>query len=89
MAAAVSAKTIVLASGGVGGGGPFTYTVETSTNGGVSWRAVVRDQETLTGSMPGESYLGFVTSTVGHWIGFGNKLWTTTDGGEHWTASNV
>ena len=38
---------------------------------------------------PGESYLGFVNSTVGHWIGFGNKLWTTTDGGEHWTASNV
>ena len=87
--AAANASTIVLATGGVGGAGPFTYAVETSTNGGVSWRAVVRDQETLTGSMPGESYLGFVTSTVGHWIGFGNKLWTTTDGGEHWTASNV
>jgi photosystem II stability/assembly factor-like uncharacterized protein len=89
MVSAVGAKTIVLASGGIGGAGSFTYTVETSTNGGVSWRTVVRDQETLTSSMPGESYRGFVTSTVGHWIGFGNKLWTTTDGGEHWTANSV
>ena len=89
MVSAVGAKTIVLASGGVGGAGPFTYSVETSTNDGVSWRTVVRDRESLTSSQPGESYLGFVNSTVGHWIGFGNKLWTTTDGGEHWKASNV
>jgi photosystem II stability/assembly factor-like uncharacterized protein len=89
MVSAVGAKTIVLARGGVGGAGPFTYTVEISTNDGVSWRAVVRDPETLTSSTPGESYLGFVTATVGHWIGYGKKLWTTTDGGEHWTASNV
>jgi photosystem II stability/assembly factor-like uncharacterized protein len=63
--------------------------LERSTNVGLSWRTVVRDPETLTSSVPGESYLGFVTSSVGHWIGYGNKLWTTTDGGEHWTASNV
>lgn len=88
MVAAVCAKTIVLASGGFGGG-PNTYIVDTSTNGGLSWPTVVRDQETLTRSAPGESYLGFVTSTVGHWIGFGNKLWTTTDAGLHWTASHV
>ena len=89
MVAAVSANTLVLATGPVGGAGPFTYKVETSTNGGASWRTVVRDRETLTSSATGESYLGFVTSTAGHWIGFGNKLWTTTDGGEHWTASSV
>jgi photosystem II stability/assembly factor-like uncharacterized protein len=89
MVAAVGANTIVLATGGVFGGGPDTYIVETSTNGGASWRTVLRDQETLISSMPGASYLAFVTPTVGHWIGFGNKLWTTTDGGEHWTASNV
>ena len=86
---AVSASTIVLATGNISGGGPLTYTLETSTNGGVTWRTVVRDPETLTSSTPGESYLGFVSPTVGHWIGYGNKLWTTTDGGEHWTASNV
>jgi hypothetical protein len=89
MVAAASARTIVVASGNVNGGGPFTYMVETSTNGGASWKTVVRDPETLTSSTPGQSYLAFVTPTVAHWIGFGNKLWTTTDGGAHWTASNV
>jgi hypothetical protein len=89
MVAAASASSLILASGDVSGAGPFTYMVETSTNGGVSWRTVVRDRETLTGSTPGQSYLSFVTPTVAHWIGLGNKLWTTTDGGEHWTASNV
>ena len=89
MVAAASANTIVAATGEAGGSGPFTYTLERSTNVGLSWRTVVRDPETLTSSVPGESYLGFVTSSVGHWIGYGNKLWTTTDGGEHWTASNV
>jgi photosystem II stability/assembly factor-like uncharacterized protein len=89
MVAAASGNTIVLASGDMGGAGPFTYIVETSTNGGVSWRTVVRDPETPTSSTPGESYLGFVSPTIGHWLGYGNKLWTTTDGGEHWTASNV
>lgn len=87
--AAASASTIVLASGSEGGIGSFTYVVETSTNGGKTWRKVVRDPETLTGSTPGQSYLAFVTPTIGHWIGFGNKLWTTTDGGLHWTASDV
>ena len=94
MVAAASTSTIVEATGGVGGYGlgedePFTFTLERSTNGGVTWRTVVRDRETLTSSTPGQSYLTFVTTSVGHWIGFGNKLWTTTDGGEHWTASNV
>ena len=89
MVAVASANTIVAATGEAGGSGPFTYTLERSTNVGLSWRTVVRDPETLTSSVPGESYLGFVTSSVGHWIGYGNKLWTTTDGGEHWTASNV
>ncbi len=89
MVAAANTSTIVLASGNVFGGGPFTYMVWTSTNGGVTWRTVVRDPETLTGSTPGQSYLAFVTPTVAHWIGFGNKLWTTTDAGLHWTASNV
>ncbi len=55
----------------------------------MTWRSVVRDREMLTRSTPGGSYLSFVSPTVGHWIGFGNKLWTTTDGGEHWTAGNV
>jgi photosystem II stability/assembly factor-like uncharacterized protein len=89
MVAAASANTIVLASGDAEGAGPFTYIVETSTNGGVSWRTVVRDRETLTSSASGGNYLAFVSAKVGHWIGHGNKLWTTTDGGEHWTASSV
>jgi photosystem II stability/assembly factor-like uncharacterized protein len=89
MTAAVTASTVVLAGGNVFGGGPITYTVNTSTDGGASWRTVVRDRETLTSSTPGQSYLAFVTTSVGHWIGFGNKLWTTTDGGEHWTATSL
>jgi photosystem II stability/assembly factor-like uncharacterized protein len=89
MVAVASANTIVAATGEAGGSGPFTYTLERSTNGGLSWRTVVRDPETLTSSTPGESYLGFVSPSVGHWIGYGNRLWTTTDGGAHWTASNV
>ena len=89
MVAAASASTIVLASGNINGGGAFTYLVETSTNDGMTWRTVVRDPENLTGSAAGGSYLAFISPTVGHWIGYGNKLWTTTDGGEHWTASSV
>ncbi len=89
MIAAVSASTIVLATGNVNGAGPLTYTLEISTDGGVTWRTVVRDQETLASSTPGQSYLGFVSSTVGHWVGYGNKLWTTTDGGERWIPISV
>ena len=89
MVAAASASTIVLASGNINGGGAFTYLVETSTNDGMTWRTVLRDPENLTGSAAGGSYLAFISPTVGHWIGYGNRLWTTTDGGEHWTASSV
>ena len=92
--ASASANTIVAATAGIGGSGlgeneSFIFTLERSSNGGVTWRTVVRDREMLTSSTPGGNYLSFVSQTVGHWIGYGNKLWTTTDGGEHWTASNV
>jgi photosystem II stability/assembly factor-like uncharacterized protein len=92
--ASASANTIVAATAGIGGSGlgesePFIFTLERSSNGGVTWRTVVRDREMLTSSTPGGSYLSFVSPTVGHWIGYGNKLWTTTDGGEHWTTSNA
>ncbi|MCU1691968.1 MAG: hypothetical protein JWM64_1059 [Frankiales bacterium] len=33
------------------------------------------------------SWLGFTTPDVGHWLGSsGDALWTTSDGGRHWSA---
>lgn len=86
--AAASPSTIAAATGDVSGEGLITYTVDVTTNAGAKWRTVVRDPETLMDTMPGESFLAFASSTVGHWIGYGNKLWTTTDAGRHWTSSS-
>ena len=87
--AAASPSTIVAATGDVSGKGPITYSVDVTTNGGAKWRTVVRDPETLTDTMPGGSFLAFASSTVGHWIGYGNKLWTTIDAGRHWTSRDL
>ena len=86
--AAASPSTIVAATGDVSGEGPITYTVDVTSDGGAKWRTVVRDRETLVVAMPGESFLAFASLTVAHWIGYGNKLWTTTDAGRHWTSSD-
>jgi hypothetical protein len=88
MIAAATASTIVAATENVGGSGSFTYTLELSSDGGVHWRTVLRERETLT-TMQGGSYLAFLSSTVGHWIGYPDKLWTTTDAGRQWRISGL
>ena len=87
--AAASPSAIVAATGDVSGEGPITYTVDVTSDGGAKWRTVVRDRETLVDTMPGESFLAFASLSVAHWIGYGNKLWTTTDAGRHWTSSSL
>ena len=77
------------ASGDVSGEGPITYTVDVTSDGGAKWRTVVRDRETLVDTMSGESFLAFASLTVAHWIGYGNKLWTSSDAGRHWTSSDL
>jgi hypothetical protein len=89
MIAAATASTIVAATGNVGGSGPFTYTLELSTDGGVHWRTIVREPETLTAAVQGGSFLAFASSTVGHWIGYPYKLWTTNDAGRRWAISSL
>ena len=63
-------------------------TVETSTDGGATWRVTL---STATGFVQGTvpiPWLGFQTSHTGRVaFGIGSGVWTTTDGGEHWTPT--
>jgi photosystem II stability/assembly factor-like uncharacterized protein len=75
---------IAVATGPLGGSGPTTYQLWSSSDGGVHWIEAVSDRETLAQSDPGTAYLGFESASTGRWSQTGNAIWTTTDGGVHW-----
>ena len=73
------------------GSGPATSATSTllvSTDGGVEWSTAATDQVNLELGAPlGVSlWLGFEDATTGRWVGDDQTIWTTTDGGETWTA---
>lgn len=74
----------LLASTGAG-----TATISVSTDGGFKW-ATAADPVSLSWAPLGASvnsvYLGFEDAMTGRWVGDDKTIWTTTDGGNTWTA---
>ncbi len=84
--AAASSSILAVSTGATSGAGPFTAHLFVSTDGGQHWTRVASDsqQETPSG-VP--AWLGFETAQVGRWIGDPHSVWTTNDGGAHWSQS--
>jgi photosystem II stability/assembly factor-like uncharacterized protein len=83
--AAASPTHLALATAPINGSGPITYTLYVSTDGGAHWRLAVSDPEVLDAAALGSAFLGFEDSLFGRWVGFEGTIWTTEDGGAHWT----
>jgi len=83
--AAARPSDLVITNSLIAGGGPYAYQLAVSTDGGAHWATVVNDPEQIRPTAPYASYLGFQNASVGRWIGDPHTIWTTTDGGRHWT----
>ena len=84
--AAASPTTIAIASSALGGSGTDTAQLLVTTDGGRRWVTAATDTQNLVnGSVP--AALGFETPNVGQWVGDPHGVWTTTDGGLHWTRT--
>ncbi|MGZ3391463.1 MAG: WD40/YVTN/BNR-like repeat-containing protein, partial [Isosphaeraceae bacterium] len=88
MISAASSTRVVLGTPAVGGSGPFDFRLAVSTDGGRHWVTVVTDREQIDPNAPDTSFLGFENASVGRWVGYPNAIWTTEDGGIHWTRRN-
>jgi len=76
---------LVITNSTVGGNGSYTYRLLFSSDDGTHWATVVSDREQAPSTAPDSTYLSFQNARVGHWVGFPHAIWTTTDGGRHWT----
>ena len=86
--AASSATTLAAATGPIGGAGSVTARLLVSTDGGRHWTTAAGDtQPVAQGGIP--AWLGFETASVGRWVGDPHSIWTTVDGGLHWTQAGV
>jgi photosystem II stability/assembly factor-like uncharacterized protein len=83
--AAATPTHLAIASPPSSGSGPATASLFVSTDGGLHWSAAGTESATLDASHPLPAFLGFESATSGRWIGAGNAIWTTEDGGSHWT----
>lgn len=82
--AAASPATLAVSTGVMYGGGGYTARLLVTTDGGQHWSAAASDTQRLSqGVTP--AWLGFGTSRAGWWIGDPHSIWTTGDGGAHWT----
>lgn len=84
--AAASSTTLAASTGATGGAGPFTARLFVSTDGGQHWTTAISDPQEIT-SLGVPAWLGFETAHVGRWIGDPHSVWTTEDGGDHWSQS--
>jgi photosystem II stability/assembly factor-like uncharacterized protein len=85
--AAASPDTLLVATGTATGSGPYDYRLLLSTDGGESFHTQITDPEQLNQNSPGPRYLHFQTALIAHWVGDPNAIWSTTDGGHHWTKT--
>ena len=83
--AAAGPSTMVITNSPAAGSGRYTYRLMLSSDGGKAWSSVASDPEQLEPNAPYATYLGFQDSLVGRWVGYQRLIWTTTDGGRHWT----
>jgi photosystem II stability/assembly factor-like uncharacterized protein len=75
---------LVLATGGVGGSGPFTYRLDVSRDNGLRWTTVVSGTTQLSLQATVPPVLGFAGSGFGWWTSDSRDTWITRDGGQHW-----
>jgi len=83
--AAAGPKDLVVSNSLVSGGGPYTYRLLSTTDGGRSWSTVASESVQLDTGAAYTSYLSFQTPLVGRWVGEQHAIWTTTNGGRRWT----
>jgi photosystem II stability/assembly factor-like uncharacterized protein len=83
--AAASPHDLVVSNSLISGAGPYAYRLLSTTDGGQIWSTVASEPVQLNTSAPYTSYLSFQTSLVGRWVGDRHAIWTTTNGGRHWT----
>jgi len=82
--AAAGPAWLVVATGGVGGSGPFSYRLAVSANDGRRWTTEIVGSAQLTSGAPAAAFLEFDDSGVGWWVSDEHDFWTTDDGGLHW-----
>jgi hypothetical protein len=82
--AAPSAGHLVLATGGGTGGGPFSYRMAASTDGGLHWSTVVTGTARIDPRAPAADFLGFEDARAGRWLSDSHDIWATRDGGQQW-----
>jgi hypothetical protein len=84
--AAASQTTLAVSTGAVGGSGAFTARLLVTTDAGEHWTtAATETQQIPQAGVP--AWLGFETSQTGTWISGPHSIWTTKDGGLHWTRT--
>ena len=84
--AAAGPATLAVSTGAMGGSGTFVAQLLVSVDAGQHWTTAATDSQQLT--QEGTSaWLGFETSRVGRWISNPNRIWTTYDGGLHWSRT--
>lgn len=88
---AATPTNLVLSTPPTNGTGRYPYRLARSTDSGIHWHLILADAEQVPPaetSFP-NSTLTFQTPTVSHWLTGKRTLWTTRDGGAHWTRSRV
>jgi hypothetical protein len=84
--AAASPTTLAVSTGATGGSGAFTAQLLVTTDAGGRWTtAATETQQIPQAGVP--AWLGFETPLTGTWIGGPHSIWTTRDGGLHWTRT--
>ena len=84
--AAASQTTLAVSTGATGGSGAFTARLLVTTDAGRHWTtAAAEAQQVLQAGVP--AWLGFVTSQIGWWASAPHSIWSTRDGGFHWTRT--
>jgi hypothetical protein len=91
LVAAASPATLAVASGATSGNGTTTARLLLTTDGGRHWITAATDTQNLLApsltTATGPAWLGFETPLAGQWLGDPHGVWTTTDGGLHWTRT--
>ena len=87
LVATASQGTIALASGPSGGNGKDSTTLFMTTDGGGQWVTAATDPQDLGGGASIPPTVSFETPLAGQWLGDAHGIWTTADGGLHWTRT--
>ncbi len=84
--AAAGPAVIAVASAAQGGDGSYTARLVVTTDTGRHWVTAATDtQDLAAGGVP--AWAGFETALDGQWLADPHSVWTTTDGGLHWTRT--